>query len=155
MISTHRFNLKYQLTGPLETAYAGLSNFENFADFHPYMKKINCSESTAEFKEYWIEEELLLFGFIPNRPSYSARVSEMIPGKHVRYTSQVKKNLHLSIDFVVSGNGSGKVLVEEQIVLQANRLVAHLFFRILRKAHSKVFQTMQVAMRRDIQDLAV
>lgn len=155
MSLTRSITLTYQVAGPAEAVYAELYHFENFARLHPYMKKVSCVQQSSFFKEYWIEEELYLFGCIKSRPSYQARVSGERSKYRIRYTSQVKKNIGLCIDFRISSAKNGTVVVEERIELKTNALIAFVFFRILRGAHRQVFRDLQRLMRQEVQDLSV
>ncbi|MBL7932541.1 MAG: hypothetical protein JNL60_11600 [Bacteroidia bacterium] len=152
VVSSYRTKLRHILEGDPETVYTNLLHFENFADVHPYMKKVSCSAIIcSNYEDYEVEEEVNVLPFLKYRPCYSVRVSEPAEGKHIRYTSQVKTGLYLCIDFRLRRNNKGNVIVDEDIELQTHRFVAFIFFKILKKTHLQVFEAFRLRMKEQLQ----
>lgn len=144
VVSRYRIKLRHRLRGEFETAYNKLLHFERFAQFHPYMKKVSCLEEChTNCKDYNVEEEVGLFRSLKFRPRYSVRVLEPLVGKQIRYISRVKYGLDLCIDFKFTNDRNGNIIVEEEIELKTHRFVAFIFFKILKKTHLQVFDSIR------------
>jgi len=142
MAGTLDFNIEYNFSKPFTSVYDVILDFKKFGHFHPHMKKIEIvSKDNPSKIEYAVNEELLLYGCIPLKPNYTATVIEIEKNKHIQYTSQVKKNIFLTIDFIFSENKqSGVTIVKEKLRVKSNTFVGTVFIGILKKAHLNCFQ---------------
>lgn len=132
--------LNYTVNCPADTVYEQLVDFKRFAELHPYMKTAEITQDhLPEFIEYGITEEVLLLGFIRSYPKYRARVFGLEKNRSLRYTSQVKKYIFLTIEFHLSDRGNG-CAVTERIEIEGNPLLTYVFAGILRKSHAQVFE---------------
>lgn len=120
-----------------------LLDLRKFGKFHPVMTSINqIGEKGNIYTAFEIEEKTRLFGFIPMRPKYKALVSEG-ENDNIRYDSQVKKNVRLQIDFSFEMKELS-LIVNENILVEANKLVAFIFIGILKKMHLKTMENMKL-----------
>ncbi|MBC7696614.1 MAG: hypothetical protein H7141_14350 [Burkholderiales bacterium] len=127
----------------IHTLYEQFCDFKKYGMHHPVMKNVTIvQDKSPEYIEYEVNEEVLLFGFIKVRPNYKAKVIEIEKHKQLRYTSQVKPNVYLNIDFHFEEE-SGKTKMVEYIEVTTNKLVAFIFLGILKKAHLKVYQNIK------------
>ncbi len=135
-------SLQHQSNKSFELVYGSLLDFREFGKLHPCMKTVEITATAADHTTYFIKEELFLFGLLKIKPRYSAQVFEVEKNKCIQYTSQVKKNIPLSIRFTFSEINGGSIAVHENIELVCNRLVGAVFIDILRKAHRRVFENL-------------
>lgn len=154
MPSNLKLSLRHTLPNHPEIIYNALLDFKKFGELHPNMTDVRIlKDNSPEYIAYNIVEEIYLLGFIKNHPRYTAKVMELIKDKHIRYTSQVKKNIFLSIDFTFSKNSNGSIIVNEDIALQSNKLVGRVFLNILKKAHLKFFEKLKDLLHTSIEDV--
>jgi hypothetical protein len=139
--------LVHQLPGDFNGVYETLLDFTRFGKLHPYIQVVKIIEDRSpQYIEYSVEEELMLFGVIRNKPQYTARVFEIEKNSQIRYTSPVKPNIYLTIDLLVKENDAGSVTVREQIHVESHWLLARVFLRILKDAHYKFFEKLREQM---------
>lgn len=135
--------LNYRLKGRPELVYDSLVDFRKFGALHPHMQQIDIlADHSPEFIEYDIHEELYVFGFIKMKPRYTAKSFGIEKNKHVQYTSQVRKNVFLQIDFTLQEN-AGVIELQELITLNCNKVIGYIFLGILRRAHHQLFRKLQ------------
>ncbi len=141
MADNYNFTLEHNFNEPFNNVYDVILNFKKFGHFHPHMKHVKIvSQQTPADIEYEVDEEVTLYGFIKLRPNYKATVLEIEKNKHVRYLSQVKKNIFLTIDFNFSENKeTGATKVIEKVDVKGNKFIANVFLTLLKKAHLKMF----------------
>lgn len=138
----NRLCLTYNLDTDFETVYQCLLDFKKFGAIHPYMVKVDELERCAEFVNYSVKERrVMVLGIIPMWPAYTAKVFEVEKGRHIRYTSPVQRGVDLVIDFTLEKR-KGKTIVNEDIVVTANPIIAKVFLGILKKAHLQVFDNL-------------
>jgi hypothetical protein len=137
--------LAYTFDRHPEFVYDSLLDFRKFGSLHPYMQQIEIvADNSPEFIEYGVHEELYVFGFIKMKPRYTAKAFEIEKNRHVQYTSQVRKNVFLRIDFILSLHAeSGAVNLQEVITLDCNKFIGRIFLGILRRAHDQLFQNLR------------
>jgi hypothetical protein len=145
MASKQSLQLNYEFSSPLSVIYENVLDLKKFGAFHPHMTDVKIvSDSNPKEIEYEIFEEIYLFGFIKNHPHYNATVIEVEKGKHIRYVSQVKKSMLLTIDFTFSENKENKpTKLTEKIEVTCNKIIGSLFLPILKKAHILLFEKMK------------
>jgi len=151
---THtKFTLEHKLQGDFEIVYSTLLDFKKFGEIHPYMTEVSIIKEQPEYIEYNIVEEIYLFGFIKNYPTYTARIMELKKDQHIRYTSPVKKNIFLTVDITFSHQANGSLLVTEAFEIQSSRLMGRMFGNILKKAHLKFFENLNKLLRTSVEDI--
>lgn len=139
LVLEHTFNLN------LYEVYAAVANFERFASLHPVMTSVKViTTSLPDFIEYAVEEEMRVLGILVMKPKYNARVTEVEKLKQVRYTSQVKKGIFLTINFHFSQK-ENRSIIREEIVVSGNKLITAMFLKILKKAHLTTFERLRNA----------
>jgi hypothetical protein len=135
--------LNYALKNDFHHVYETVLDLEKFGKFHPYMTKVEMVKHTPDHKEFFIKEKVLIFGFIPQRPSYYAKVYEVEKGKHIRYTSKVMGLIDLSINFIFNEDKEkNEVTVEEKISLKGNRIIRNILLDIMCESHGRLFKTL-------------
>ena len=139
-MATIRATFLRNTSRPFGLVYNSLLDFKEFGHLHPCMKKVEIVEEAASYKVYSVEEVVYLLGFVKIRPAYDARVIELEKNKCIQYTSQVKKNIYLSILFTFSNASDGRLSVKEEIEISSNKLAGTLFLSILKKTHDQVFE---------------
>jgi hypothetical protein len=141
MADNYNFTLEHNFNKPFNNIYDVILDFKKFGHFHPHMKDVRVvSQQIPNNIEYEVDEEVLIYGFIRLRPNYKATVLEVEKNKHVRYLSQVKKNIFLTIDFTFSEdkqNGTTRVI--EKVDVKGNKFIAGVFLTLLKKAHLQMF----------------
>ena len=156
MPSTTNFTLQHILDDQFEVVYNSLLDLKKFGELHPHMTGVTIIQNKLpEYIEYNIIEEIYLFGFIRNHPDYNAKVLEIEKNKHIRYTSPVKKNIFLTVDFTFSKNGKGTLLVTEKIEIKSNKFMGMIFGGILKKAHLKFFDNLSKLLQNSVEDVSV
>lgn len=154
MSSTLKFTLQHVVPNEFEIVYKALLDFKKFGELHPYMKEVTIlKDCSPEYMEYQVVEEIYFFGFIKNHPHYTAKIVETAKDKTIRYTSPVKKNIFLTIDFSFSVNTHGMLLVNEDIELRCNKIIGIFFSNILKKAHLQFFKNLRNLLRTSIEDI--
>lgn len=133
------FTLIHKTEAGAEPAYDMLLDLKKFGALHPYMTLVEIIDRQLHYTEYRVNEEVFIFGFIKNNPEYSVRVIEMEKQKHIRYTSQVKRFIFLSIDFFIEKQYDGSTVIHEKLSIRCNKLIALVFSDILRRSHAIVF----------------
>lgn len=137
LILEHTFNLNK------DEVYAAVANFERFASLHPVMTSVKViTTSLPDFIEYAVEEEMRVLGILVMKPKYNATVSEIEKFKQVRYTSQVKKGIFLTLNFHFSQQGNVST-IREEIEVSGNKLITAVFLKILKKAHLTTFERLR------------
>lgn len=132
--------VSYSLSQSFPFVYNTILDLQDFGDFHPYMTETEKLVQTEEYTEYEVWERVFIFGFIPMRPNYKAKVFEIEKGKHIRYTSMVQNFVPLVIDFHFSQeNPDGPVEIREEIELKGNKMIAGILMRMMKKTHQVIF----------------
>ena len=146
MASKQTLQLNYEFKSNLSAIYENVLDLKKFGAFHPHMTDVKIiSDANQKEIEYEIFEEIYLFGFIKNHPHYNATVVEVEKGKHIRYVSQVKENMLLTIDFTFSENKENNTTkLSETIEVTCNKIMGSLFLPILKKAHIRLFEKMRL-----------
>jgi hypothetical protein len=126
IILSSRFN------APVAKLYPHYNELEKFGNLHPLITKVTPKGNNT----FLINENLLLLGFIPMKPEYSAEVIEK-DGK-IFYYSKVKKNVDLEISFSFKEE-NGTTVITEEVKVEGNALVAAILLKTIRKAHSEIF----------------
>ncbi|PBQ33429.1 hypothetical protein CNR22_17130 [Sphingobacteriaceae bacterium] len=147
------FTLEHTLPDHFDLVYASLFDFKKFGEIHPFMTEVKLLDEKPEYREYKIVEEIYFFGFIKNNPTYTAKVIEIEKGKHIRYTSPVKKNIFLTVDIRFSKDKTKNLIVTENFEVTANRLIGMVFANILKKAHLQFFKNLKVFLHTSIEDI--
>lgn len=143
MSSKNKLILQDTFEIEIKTLYEQFRDFQKYGNQHPVMKDVKVVEDKSpDYIEYEINEEVLIFGIIKIYPNYKAKVIEIEKYKHLRYTSQVKRNISLIIDLHFTEE-NGKTLMVENIAVKANIITTIVFFDILKKAHTKLFQNIK------------
>ncbi len=142
MAANHNFTIEHKFNSPFAIIYDVILDFTKFGHFHPHMKTVKIVSKTHPNEiEYEVDEEVLLYGFIKLRPNYKATVLEIEKYKHIKYISQVKKNVYLTIDFMFSENKeSGTTKIVEKVDVKSNPIVASVFLNLLKRSHLQMFQ---------------
>lgn len=154
MGSILKLNLQHFLPNDFEIVYGALLDFKKFGELHPFMTDVKVLENRSpEYMEYEIREEVVFLGFIKNKPRYAAKVMELEKHKKIRYTSAVKKNIFLTIDFSFSVTKNGKLLVNEEIELRCNKIIGFFFLKLLQKAHLQFFKNLRSLLHTSIEDI--
>lgn len=130
----------YSVNAPVSVVYNTILDFKQFGELHPYMKSVELIHSNPEFSEYEIRESVLVFGFIPMKPHYRAKVFEIEKGKQIRYVSLVQNRIPLTIDFFIEHSNEDTVKVTEQIEMNGNRLFTSVLMPMMKKTHRIIFQ---------------
>lgn len=121
--------------------FAAIADLRRFGAAHPFMKTVTVTATPDEnTTDYHITETAQLFGFIPFPVQYDARVTITKPGTEVHYDSQVQRGVLLHICWNLTTNAAGSVVLNEQIEIKANTVIARIFIRLLCRAH---LQTME------------
>lgn len=147
------FTLEHTLPNHFDIVYASLFDFKKFGDIHPFMTEVKLLDEKPEYKEYSIVEEVYFFGFIKNNPTYNAKVMELEKGKHIRYTSPVKKNIFLVVDIFFSKDKNQNLIVTETFEVTANKAIGLIFANILKKAHLQFFNNLRAFLQTSVEDL--
>lgn len=142
MAANHNFTIEHEFNSPFENVYNVILDFTKFGHFHPHMKTVKVVSKTQPNEiEYEVDEEVLLYGFIRLKPNYKATVCEIEKHKHIKYISQVKKNIYLTIDFIFSENKeTGTTKIIEMVDVKSNPIVASVFLNLLKRSHLQMFQ---------------
>jgi hypothetical protein len=142
MPDTLHLTLEHLMPDSMEIIYENLLDFELFGKLHPYIKTVKKLQNNNHHVEYDIREQVRVLGFIKIYPKYKAKVFEIEKHKHIRYESQVKKNIFLRIDFKISKNKNEAVVIKEEVTIQSGKLVGKYFLNILKKAHLQFFRNL-------------
>lgn len=134
----HSLTLNARIKAPVKTLYPYFVEFEKFGALHPLMTKIT---KTGE-NTFFVNESVLLLGFIPMKPSYTAKVIEK--DGSVIYISNVRKGVDLEIRFTFSEDPeSGITLITEEVDVAANRIIAKILLNTIEKAHLEIFRKLE------------
>jgi len=133
-----KHTINYSFKTKIETVYNTVLDFREFGKHHPYITGVEILEQTPAYINYHITEKILLFGFIPQRPEYDAKVFELEKGKHIQYTSLIKGKVGLKIDFTFKEE-NGFVYLTEVINLKGNWLICKILLGAMKKAHVILF----------------
>lgn len=156
MLTTQKLTLNHKLGPEQEIIYQTLLDFKKFGQIHSYIQDVKVIQSNSpNYIEYRIFEEVYLFGFIKNKPIYDVKVYEIERNKHIRYVSQVKKNISLTIDFKLSKGINSNIDIEEQFTVKANPVIAPIFLHILKKAHLRFFENLRRILLNSIEDVQI
>lgn len=137
-------HLSYTINGSFNEVYASLLDFKKFGQLHPYMKSVEIIGQTNNSIEYLVHEKLNLWGIIPLKPCYQATIVEVEKNKHIRYLSEVKKGLFLTVDFTFKNkSGDNTIHIDEDITLKGNPLAHGVFLSLLKKSHKHVLKSLQ------------
>lgn len=147
------FSLEHSLPYHFDVIYASLLDFKKFGEIHPFMSEVKVlNDNYPDYIEYVIVEEFYFLGFIKNHPAYTAKVTEVEKGKHIRYTSPVKKNIFLVIDIRFSTDKNQTIRVREDFVITANKVMGLIFANILKKAHLQFFKNLRSFLHTSVED---
>ena len=148
MTETFQLELEETFDRDLKTVYEQFRDLKKYGVHHPVMTHVKIVlDKSPEYIEYEIDEDITLFGFIRMYPNYKAKVYEIEKGAHIRYTSQVKKNIALKVDLYFSESNS-KTTVKEQTEVTGNKIVSMMFLRILEKAHRQLFKNLSANLQK-------
>ena len=136
-------HLSYTIPSSFDHVYSSLLDLKKFGQLHPYMTSVETLHQKQEGIEYLVHEQLRLWGFIPMRPIYKATVIEVEKNKHIRYLSEVKNGLFLTIDFIIEHPSTQHIQLSEYITLEGIRLIHPLFLSLLKKSHALFFDALQ------------
>jgi hypothetical protein len=143
-MAIHKLQLDYNFKGDAQLVYQSVLDMRLFGKYHPYMTEVNVLQTTHEFTEFDIKENVLLFGFIPMKPRYTAKSFEVEKGKHIKYTSPVNKGMDLIIDFHFTYNATGNTTsLVENIELTGNSLSCKILSGVMKKAHGILFKEIE------------
>ncbi|PQJ11105.1 hypothetical protein CJD36_014145 [Flavipsychrobacter stenotrophus] len=137
--------IKNEIKAPLEKVYSYLADLRQYGMVHPYMVQVTEIDGRdKEARYYNVKERFLLYGFIPMRPTYDAKVLELAKLKHVQYVSDVMSGVHLTIDFTFAYNtNTGNTEVTEFISLEAPIVIGSVFMGILKRAHDLFYNQLK------------
>jgi len=137
-------DLSYSINGPISDVYFSLLHFKEFGLLHPYMKSVDIIGHKENGIEYQVHEQLMLWGIIPMKPSYRATILEIEKNKHIRYQSEVKKGLLLTVDFTLETDQENNCTkISEHILLEGLPWIHAIFLSLLKKSHVMVFKNLQ------------
>lgn len=136
--------LSYTVKAPVYSVYFALLHFKEFGQLHPYMESVEIVDHKENGMEYQVTEKLFLWGIIPMKPSYRATIIEVEKNKQIRYESEVKKGLFLTVDFTVENDQENNCTkISEHIVLDGLPWIHAIFLSLLKKSHRQVFINLQ------------
>jgi hypothetical protein len=148
-MSLRTLQLNYNLKGNIQSLYPSVLDMRLFGKHHPYMTEVKLLQSTNEFSEYDIKEKVLLFGFIPHRPRYTAKVFEIEKEKRIKYTSLVQGKIDLAIDFNFTHNESTNTTnLDESIVVSGNGIACKILIDIMKKSHRILFNEIALSLNK-------
>lgn len=142
MTVVYKRKLEYEFRSDFGALYQHVLDLKKFGNIHPYMTEVIILDQAPDYIEYAIKEELYLLGFIKMKPRYNARVFEVEKGKHIRYVSQVDKNVLLEINFTFT-NENNLVNFVETIEVSGNKWIVKFFISLLEKTHRKLFEKLR------------
>jgi hypothetical protein len=136
-LSMHSITLSARINGSREELSEHFRDLEKFGKLHPLIRKVTMTGSNT----FLINESLLLLGFIPMKPEYSAEVIEA--DGCIIYNSHVKKGVDLRIIFSFSTDPEGYTTITERVDVSANVLVARILLHTIQKAHTEIFRALE------------
>jgi hypothetical protein len=139
-MGTHKLNLDYHFSSPFDHVYSNVLDMRKFGEHHPYMTEVKVINQASDHTEFYIKEKVFLLGFIPNSPEYSAKVFEVEKHRHIRYTSLVKGQIDLAIDFKFDRHTNGEFKMSELIELKGNLIFCKILMGMMKKSHLELFQ---------------
>ncbi|MGZ3903415.1 MAG: hypothetical protein ACXVC6_06965 [Bacteroidia bacterium] len=143
-MAERKLQFSYIFKGKAEAAYNAVLDMRQFGKYHPYMTHVAVLQTTNDFTEFDIKEKVLLLGFIPNRPHYTARSFEVEKGKHIRYTSSVNTIIELVIDFHFNYKEETNITAMNEYIAITGRIVpAKILGGIMTRSHKILFSEMQ------------
>lgn len=143
-MAEHKLQFSYNFKGRAEAVYAAVLDMRQFGKYHPYMTDVSVLKATSDFTEFDIKERVLLLGFIPNKPRYTAKAFEIEKGKHIRYTSSVKSSIELAIDFYFNyTENNNTTRLNEDICITGGIIPLRILGGIMTKSHKILFSEMQ------------
>jgi hypothetical protein len=144
-MGTFLFNIEAQVAKPLELIYDQFFDLKKFGALHPLMNEVKIHEDKRpDFIEYEIKETAYLLGFIKMHPVYKAKVFELKKNHSLQYTTQIKKDVHLTLNFSFRHSPeTGTTSIKETAELKAGRFVAAIFLPMLKKNHLIVMEKLQ------------
>jgi hypothetical protein len=155
MPKTQSLHLQHSLSHHFDIIYASLLDFRKFGKIHAYIQEVKIIQNQSpEFVEYLVFEEVYLLGFIKNKPVYNVKVYEVEKNKHIRYVSQVKKNISLTIDLHITKESPSVILIQEKFEVKANLFLGIVFLMILKKAHLQFFENLRKILQNSIEDVS-
>lgn len=128
--------LTYQLQQPASRVYDHLADAQKFSAIHPVIYKVQ-QVSDEEYKFY---ECLRVFN-IPLRFTYMVCIRPFPDKQIVQMSSEVKRGVHLRLDFSLSSQNN-KTVVEEKVHIKAPPIIHQIFSAILVKAHRQLFHNL-------------
>jgi len=133
----HSITLKTRIKAAKADLYPYFHDFEKFGELHPLMKKVTKTGT----KTFYVNESVLLLGFIPMKPEYSVEVVEN--GGTIIYNSHVRKGVDLQIRFSFSEHGDGYTTITEQVDVTAIAVIARILLYTIKKAHTDIFRALE------------
>ncbi|MGZ3861784.1 MAG: hypothetical protein ACXVPN_00130 [Bacteroidia bacterium] len=142
-MAEHVLQFNYNFKGKAEKAYEAILDMRQFGKYHPYMTTVDVLQTTPDFTEFDIREKVLLLGFIPNKPHYTAKAYEVEKGRHIRYTSNVKSAIDLVIDFYFNYKEESHItFLNENVKIMGSSIPAKILGSIITKSHKILFSEM-------------
>lgn len=132
----HQLVIHKRINCPAESLYSHFQEFEKFGALHPFFTRVT---KTAE-NIFFVNERVLLFGFLPMEPQYSVEVHEMKGA--IRYLSEVRKNVKLEINFSFEEKDH-YTDITEVVTVKTNRIIAMILLNTIEKAHSEIFRKLE------------
>jgi hypothetical protein len=129
--------LNYSFDASIKQIYPHFMEFEKFGELHPFFTKVTRTGHNM----FHINESVLLFGFIPMNPRYMVEVLEN--NGEITYRSNVRKGVDLEIRLTFLEDAGGKTLLTEEVNVRANRIIAFILLRTIKKAHIRLFERLQ------------
>ncbi len=155
MSVTQSLQLTHPLSKQFDIIYHTLLDFRQFGKIHAYIQEVEIlQDQSPEFIEYRVFEEIYFLGCIKNKPVYDVKVYEVEKNKHIRYVSQVKKNISLIIDLHITTESPSLIQVQEKFEVEANFFLGKVFLSILKKAHLQFFENLRKILQNSIEDVS-
>lgn len=133
----HQLALSSRIKASRDKLYPYFFEFEKFGELHPLMQKITRTGPNT----FFVNESVLLLGFIPMKPRYTAEVQEKDGA--VVYISRVRKGVNLEIRFTFTEEAGGITLIREEVKVWANRIIAKILVNTIKKAHLEIFRKLE------------
>lgn len=136
--------LRHSSRQSFDLVYDSILDVQKFGALHPNMTEVTIIGETAEYVEYAIKERIKVWGFIPMRPEYTAKVFEIEKGKRIRYTSLVNGKVPLVNEFLFERKDENSPLeITETIQLEGNKMIASTLMGLMKKTHTAIFEKLK------------
>ncbi|MCW3103990.1 MAG: hypothetical protein JWO09_2430 [Bacteroidetes bacterium] len=133
----HSITLHTRIKAAKAELYPYFLDFEKFGELHPLMQKVTKTGTNT----FYINESVLLLGFIPMKPEYTVEVAET--DGTITYNSHVRKGVDLQIRFSFSEDGNGYTTITEQVDVKAITVIARILLHTIKKAHTDIFRSLE------------